>query len=116
MSGRWRAGRLSPVPQANAVVPAAAAALAQQYDITINGTYQRTINSDLAETTFRRWSESPDVRVRGDLRTGFFWEWPYPTRTRIEFVPKGDTGSNTDSPAVPADAAAPFSVPGAVTA
>lgn len=83
MTGRSRVCRPSAAPQTETLVPA------QQYDIAINGLYRRTINGDAAETTFRRWRQSPDVVMRGDLRTGFCWEWANGVRFTIKPVPDG---------------------------
>jgi hypothetical protein len=82
MTGRSRACRPSPGPDraVGAVVPA------QRYNLAISGIHQRTISGDAAETTFRRWSQSPDVVMRGDLLTGFFWEWPNNVRILIKPV------------------------------
>lgn len=78
--------------------------VSRRYAIVIGETRIRTICGDAAVTTFRRWSRSPDVAMRGDLRTGFCWEWPDPTHARISIVPEPDRDSagHASSPAVPA--------------
>lgn len=105
MTGRSRACRPTPALQTDTVVVAVAAP-SQRYDIAINGTYLRTVGGDVAETMFRRWSQRPDVVVRGDLRSGFFWKWPDPESTRFEFVPEGGQGSGnfTDDAVQPTSA------------
>jgi hypothetical protein len=112
MAGGVRARRGAPEPSIDSV------AVSQRYVIVIGGTRIRTIGGDAADMTFRRWSQSPDVVMRGDLRTGFSWEWPDSKRTRIEIVPERDRGSRgcEDSPAVPADGDASRSRPGVAMA
>lgn len=80
MTGRVRACRPPVEPQTVDVAPA------RRYDITIGGVHQRTITGDAAETTFRRWSQSPDVVMHGDLRTGFCWVWQNGVRFTIKPV------------------------------
>ena len=92
------------------------AAAAQRYQIAICGAFLRSISAAAAERTFRRWRQSPDVLVRGDLRTGFVWVWP-DHRTRIEIVPERDHGAGlADSAAASADADAGGAESGVVTA
>ncbi|ACU72888.1 hypothetical protein Caci_4020 [Catenulispora acidiphila DSM 44928] len=66
------------------------AATSERYVILISGVFVRNICGAAAESTFRRWCRSPDVVMDGDLRTGFFWEWPDSRRTRIEIIPEPD--------------------------
>jgi len=99
MIGRWRPGRSGSVSQTDSVVAAAGAVVpARRYVIAINGDPQRTISSAVAGAVFRRWSQSPDVLVRGSLRDGFVWEWPG-RRTRIEIVPEHCQASTTSQQA-----------------
>ncbi len=92
-------------------------AASQRYAIVIGGTRVRTISDAAAETTFRRWSRSPDVLLRGDLRTGFVWLWT-DRHNRIAIVPERDgaAGEHPDSAAVTTDADSDRSRHGVVTA
>ena len=116
LTGRSRARRPSPAPQNDTVVVADAAPPSQRYDITINGTYLRTVSGDVADTMFRRWSQRPDVVMHGDLWSGFFWKWP--ESTRFEFVPERGPGNGnfTDDAALPTDAETSHPKHGAVAA
>jgi hypothetical protein len=89
MTGRSRACRPSPSQQTGPGAAAGAAVPAQRYNLAISGVHQRTISGDAAEMTFRRWRQSPDVIMRGDLRTGFCWEWANGVRFTIKPVPDG---------------------------
>jgi len=111
LTGESRAYRVTPEPLTDYT------AASQRYAIVIGGTRVRTISDAAAETTFRRWSRSPDVLLRGDLRTGFVWLWA-DKRNRIAIVPERDraTGEYPDSSAVPADADADHSQHGLVMA
>ncbi len=64
-----------------------------RYEVAIGGTTCRTVSSGIAEAMFRRWSQSPDVILHGDLRTGFSWRWQNRTRITIRPVPDADGAS-----------------------
>ena len=118
MTGQSRACRPSPAQQPDTVVVVDAAPPYQRYDMTINGTRLRTVSGDVAETMFRRWSQRPDVVLRGDLWSGFFWKWTDPESTRFEFVPvRGPVNGNfADDAAVPTGAETGHPQHGAVAA
>ena len=77
-------------PQTRQVAPESqteSPAVAQRYEIAIGGAYPRIISGAIAEVTFQRWRQLPDILLRGDLQTGFCWQWPDRRRTEVTVKP-----------------------------
>lgn len=66
----------------------ALAVCSQQYEVAVGGTQAVTISAANARSLYRRWSERQDVLVRGDMLTGFFWQWPDQRPTRVWVKPQ----------------------------
>jgi hypothetical protein len=106
MTIRPRTGQVPPESRTEST------ATRQRYAIAIGGVYNRTISGAAAESTFSRWREHPDVLMHGDLKTGFFWQWPDWRRTRITITPVANQRAVTSEADSSRTGSAPLSVSG----
>lgn len=96
------------VPESRSGSPA----VAQRYEIAIGGAYNRIISCAVAEVTFQRWRERPDILLRGDLQTGFCWQWPDRRRTKVTVTPVVNETPLHDVAGSPRNSSAGLPVPG----
>lgn len=86
-SGRSGTGERPPVGGWHWPLGSGVAVCSQRYEVAVDGTQTVAISAATAQSLYRRWSERQDVLLRGDMRTGFFWQWPDQRPTRVWVKP-----------------------------